>query len=177
MVSASLSSIRRISPAGFVGFTAEPQLVFLLAMFLPSIGGRLISHKGSLNRSYRDSQRRDPWCLFHHYPFSSAVTQINPSGEATKLGGGCVTRRRNMLRACDAHMGAETLLHRLRRRCARETGTGDKWRGGGSSSINAAQMGVNPLLPTPPPPPCDYCSFFFFLLSPCSLSATLSSSR
>lgn len=57
------------SPAGFVGFTAMLQPVCVLAMCFPTIRGRLISHTGPLNKSRGDWRRRDPRCLFHHYPF------------------------------------------------------------------------------------------------------------
>lgn len=166
LVSVSLSCIRNISLAG------------LLAMPFPSIRGRLISHEGPLNRSRRDSPRREPWCLFQHYPFLSAVTQINPCGEETKTERGCVqicpsrldsTRRRNMLRArrsqADAHVCAETLLHWRRRRRGSTVRLGREISGGVEAQAPLMQRRWE-LIP-----------FFLLLLLAATIAPSSSSSR
>lgn len=86
------------SPAGFVGFTAtlQPRLC-ALAMCFPTIRGRLISHTGPLNKSRGDWRRRDPRCLFHHYPFFIQRDPNKPLGRGNKTRRGCAQIRPSQL--------------------------------------------------------------------------------
>lgn len=121
-----------------------------------------------------------PQCLFHRYPFihrdpnkARGATKQTPLPKIHN-------RRRHMQisRSClhvdtiCAHMWPLSRRPYVHKHGAdSETGSrGGRGGGGGgegSTSINAPQMGVNPLLPR-----CDYC----FLRGPCFLSPILSSS-